>query len=643
MNQEELIAGWAGLWAPSERLPLSQWAEKNFHLSPEYSARTGIVTLYGWQREPFDAFTDPSVQTLVLMCGVQMLKTLLMQVAMAYAIAEAPGPILFSQYKDGDVKKFSKERLDPMLRDCPVLHGKVFGGRRDPGNTIEYKRFVGGNVTLVGSLSPANFAGRSIRYYFGDEVDKYPLSVGIEGDAVDLAVQRTSTYQSQKKIILACSPTIGGRSRIANAYAASDQRKPWVPCPKCGAPQILTWAQVKFDKGGSVAKRASTARYQCNRCSERWNDVERVNACEKSKWVAENQFEGSAGFWISHLYSPWKTLSEVTREFLNAKGHRERMVSWTNATMAELYEEAGEAPDSKRLYDRREYHQIGVVPHGGLLLILTADIQADRIEAEVVAFGRNREKWSVYYEVIQPTRMDSAGNTVPCRTSEPEPWARLKELIDMDWPCEGGGSVSILAAGIDTGYNSDPVYEFCRKYPQPAHGPSGSTVNSYRTVVPIKGGHSQYKLIEGVSDTDAARKRSGLRIVTVGSSYAKQQVFDALQLESPVDGGEYPKGYYHLPDYEYSYFEGLTAETRVVRGGGEVAWRRTGRNEPLDLAAYQLAISELCGVSRWAEAQWSEMERRIEATRPNPQYSLPASQQDQSQQPQRKVFARFRV
>jgi phage terminase large subunit GpA-like protein len=67
----------------------------------------------------------------------------------------------------------------------------------------------------------------------------YPESAGTEGDPVDLADRRTTTYWNRVKI-LASTPGIKGASRIEAAYEDSDQRKFFVPCPHCGMYQPLT-------------------------------------------------------------------------------------------------------------------------------------------------------------------------------------------------------------------------------------------------------------------------------------------------------------------------------------------------------------------------------------------------------------------
>jgi phage terminase large subunit GpA-like protein len=63
-----------------------------------------------------------------------------------------------------------------------------------------------------------------------DEIDSYPDDVEQEGDPVELAEARTRTY-ARRKIFKNSTPTMEGRSRVANEYAQTDQRKYFVPCP----------------------------------------------------------------------------------------------------------------------------------------------------------------------------------------------------------------------------------------------------------------------------------------------------------------------------------------------------------------------------------------------------------------------------
>ena len=129
-------------WRAPVRLPLSQWAEANVVLSSEYSARSGPLRLFGWQREIFDSFTDPYTTGTVCCVGIQLVKTLFIQCAFAYIVAEDQGPILLVQPTEDDGKEFSKERITPMIRDCAVLQGKITDSIHDSKNTILGKSFL---------------------------------------------------------------------------------------------------------------------------------------------------------------------------------------------------------------------------------------------------------------------------------------------------------------------------------------------------------------------------------------------------------------------------------------------------------------------------------------------------------------------
>jgi phage terminase large subunit GpA-like protein len=122
---------------------------------------------------------------------------------------------------------------------------------------------------------------------------------------------------------------------------------------------------------------------------------------------------------------------------------------------------------------------------------------------------------------------------------------------------------------------------------------------------------------------DAAKRRGGVRILTLGVSFLKQAVYDGLRLPMPPAGGEYPAGYWHYPDYEYSWFQGLTSESRIVRENGKPEWvhDKSVRNEPLDLAVGNLAMFHLCRtcIERFRESNWQRLEGMTKAPQPEPE------------------------
>jgi len=257
MTADELLNSKMRAWAPPPRMTVSEWADRFRFLSPESGASAGRWHTLPFQREIFDAFSDPAVHSIVVMSATQLVKTELILNCIGYAIDRDPGPMLLIVFRDSDADTFSKIRLAPMIRDTACLRGKVLDAKlARTTSTLNYKSFPGGHLTIAASGSPGNLSALPIRYLFADEIDKYPASAGSEGDPISLALKRTSTYWN-RKVVLACSPTIDSESRIQKAFASSDQREYFVSCHACGESQMLAGIR---SNGITACPRKRTAR-----------------------------------------------------------------------------------------------------------------------------------------------------------------------------------------------------------------------------------------------------------------------------------------------------------------------------------------------------------------------------------------------
>lgn len=599
----ELFAYWSSILKPPERYTLSEWAEKHFVLS-KYSAVTGPIQLYGWQREIFDAFTDPKVNQIVVASAIQMVKTLLIQAATAYTIAVDPGPILIVQPKEEAARTFSMERLAPMFREMPVLRGKIPDGRREPGNTITFKDFPGGTLSVVGAISADNLARRTIKLLCVDEEDKYE-DIRNEGDPWSIGWGRTQQFGSRRKGIRCCSPTVRGRSRIWNAYEQTDRRRPWVACPNCEHLQVLHYWRSEGKLGGVYYDKTlpryqipSSARYECEKCGARWNENDRIRAADRAQWKAEQPFVGRAGFWISHLYHVNVSLSELVDLDLQAQasGRAGERQAFINTHLAELWIEDGERPQWEQVRDKRENYRHGadaVVPRRALYLTAQVDIQDDRLEYEVLAWAYGRECWSLEYGVIQEHGPD--GSALP--SSAPILWERLDAVLKREYQHEAGGKLPIFAMAIDTGHKPKPAYAFARRKARPGYGPAGLKIFQPHTVVLVRGhAGASTQIIHSVSTRDAAKRRSNLPLVEIGTVIAKQEIYDNLRMPAPQKGEAKP-GYFHNPSYGDVYFKGLCSENRIVHKDKSVTYEKVeNRNEPLDLKVYGVALAEIIDI-----------------------------------------------
>ena len=315
----------------------------------------------------------------------------------------------------------------------------------------------------------------------------------------------------------------------------------------------------------------------------------------------------------------WKKLSEIVLDFLVKKDDPQQLKTFVNTSLAETFVLRGEAPAADSIFGKREFYEQGVASAGCLFLTMFVDVQQDRLECEIRGWGHDGQSWSVGADVI------------PGDTAQQAVWDTLHAVIRQDYAHANGGTLPLWAVGIDSGYRPQMVYQFCSRYAQPAYGPAGMKLCAVRTVVPTKGGHAWDRAIEGFSPVDAAKKRGGVRILTLGASFLKQAIYDALRLPMPAAGGEFPAGYWHYPNYEFSWFQGLTSESRVVRENGKPEWvhDKSVRNEPLDLAVGNLAMYHLCRTctDRFTESNWRRLEKLTAAPQQEEPRPAPARQE----------------
>jgi phage terminase large subunit GpA-like protein len=113
----------------------------------------------------------------------------------------------------------------------------------------------------------------------------------------------------------------------------------------------------------------------------------------------------------------WRSWREIAAAWEAAvskeSGSAAAIKTFKNTELGETWVEEGEAPDWQRLVERREDYRIGSVPLGGLLLVGAADVQKDRIEASIWAFGRGKESWLVEHRVLMGDTARDSGVEAP--------------------------------------------------------------------------------------------------------------------------------------------------------------------------------------------------------------------------------------
>jgi phage terminase large subunit GpA-like protein len=238
---------------PPPQLTVSQWAERHRILGSRASSEPGPwrTSRTPYLREVMDALSAVHpARRVVFMKGAQVGATESGNCWLGYILHHVPAPALAVQPTVELAKRFSRQRIDPLLEETPALKERVAPARaRDSGNTLLSKEFPGGILVLTGANSAVGLRSMTARFLFLDEIDAYPGDVEGEGDPIALAEARARTFGWRRKAFLVSTPTIAGRSRIEREYAASDQRRYFVPCPHCGEMQWLKFERLRWEKG----------------------------------------------------------------------------------------------------------------------------------------------------------------------------------------------------------------------------------------------------------------------------------------------------------------------------------------------------------------------------------------------------------
>lgn len=582
---------------PDPILKVSDWADKYRILSRKAASEPGqwSTKRTPYLKEIMDVLsaTHPA-RKVVFKKASQVGGTECGNNWIGYVIDYAPGPMMLIQPTVDLAKRNSHLRIEPLIQESPRLLDKVSSPRsKDSTNTVLQKDFEGGTLVMTGANSAAGLRSMPARFLMCDEIDAYPHDVEGEGDPVSLVMARSRTF-SRRKAFLVSTPTIDGASRIDDEWESSDKRLFFVPCPDCGHFQNLKWTNLQWPEG-----EPHKASYYCEECGVEIEERNKTQMLMNGKWVAQQPTSDVVGFHLNSLYSPigWYSWANMAQDYETAKKQQEQekkselMKTFVNTALGETYKEPGEAPEWKLIYLRRENYKPGVVPKGVAFLTCGVDVQKDRLELEVVGWGKNKESWSIVYRVLE-------GNT-----SEQPVWELLREFLETTFPTEDGQfEIPIAMTCVDSGFNTQHVYNFCRKFP----------VNR---VAPVKGVDGLAVMIGLPKIVDHKHKkkvdRRAVRVWNLGVSLIKAELYGWLRMAQPIGEEKIPSGFCHFPEYDEEYFKQLTAEKVVVRrnrkGFSIVEWvKERERNEALDCRVYNRAAASMVGIDRFRDKDWSK-------------------------------------
>lgn len=604
---------------------LGDWAADEFKLAGESSHQKGAWVAWPFQVGILDFMSDDRIEELDVMKAKRVGYTKMVTAFVCYNIAHRRRKQALWQPTDDDRDSYVKSEIDPLLdplTGVPAVHRARRQGRGTGDETIRYKPFRASALHLLGGKAARAYRRITVAVAILDEWSAFDQQVEKSGDPGGLAKGRLEGAP-YPKFVGGSTPRLKGLCHVERACGeAQGMVRFHIDCPHCGADHPLAWGGKHLTHGFKWERgQPETVRHVCPHCHEPMTQADylRGGAPMTGAWVCSrtDRRYGEDRIWrdakgmpctpprtlglhVWTAYSPQRSWTSIIEEFESAlraleKGDVGPMQLFVNETLGETWELAGERTDEHALQLRAEPYRIGTVPAGGLVLTAGIDVQRDRWEITVWAWGRGLESWVVDVAVLD-------GNP-----ASDDDWQQVTDYLQRRYLQAGGGgrSLGLSAISIDSSDQTQAVYNWVSK--------AQHTLPQLRA---IKGDGNENVNILGASSLQEINYRGrkvvrGIKLWRVGVDAAKDLLLGQLALTKPGPG------YLHFSDeLKKEFYEQLTAEQRVlakVNGREAYRWvKRRPRNEQLDNRNYALHAAYGLGLHKYTDDRWSRLEAAVQ-------------------------------
>lgn len=591
---------------------VSGWAAAKRVLPAGTTAFPGSfdVSRTPYLKEIMDCLSESSdTQIVAVLKGTQVGYTVaVLENWIGYIIDEAPGPAMFVSGDQTMAEQSVEVRIDRMI-DTAGLREKIKPQTRKTsnkksGDTDALKQFPGGWLMAVGPNSLAKLRSFSQRYLALDEIDVARQGALADGDWLNSVWRRTDAFDDMKKILAGSTPLEEETSRIWALYQDGTQERYFVPCKHCGEKQALTRKRLKWDVGDDGNLIRESVHYECKFCKGHWKNYDKdwfLQPRNGAEWrpSATPKRHAMRSFHLPSIYAGvgFRSWEDIAQESIAAEGDIGKQQILRNNVDAFPWRVIHHAPSYQKVMIRRDGYESGRLPVGfePVIYTLGADVQADRIECEIVAWSEDKRSAAVGYHVLP-------GNTADVSDQS---WRALESILESEY--HHGDRLTL--ALIDAGYQSDVVYEFCSQFAGGVHPVMGASYRGQRGEV------YKRQLVPSF----------GVERIDLFEDLIKQEFYGYVQ-KSIYDDGTVPPGYCYFPDdYPEGYFKMLLSESRHevrnARGGTSYTWSKIyTRNEAHDIRVYNMgALHVIAG--EWARSlgldavDWPEFWKAARASR----------------------------
>ena len=606
---------------PPQRL--GDWARDHFKLAGESSHQKGAWEAWAFQVGILDFMSDDRIEDLAVRKAKRVGYTKMVTAFVAYNIAHRRRKQALWQPTDDDRDSYVKSEIDPLLdplTGVPAINKARKLGRSSE-ETIKLKHFRDSVLHLLGGKAARAYRRITVAVAILDEWSAFDQQIEKSGDPGGLAKGRLEGAP-YPKFVGGSTPRLKGLCHVERACDnAEGMVRFHIDCPRCGLEHPLIWGGKNLAHGFKWTRgKPETVHHVCPHCRASITQADYLagGVPLAGAWVCERTGKryGQDRIWrdskgmpcnpprtlgvhVWTAYSPQRAWSDIVTEFENAlkaleAGEVGPMQLFVNETLGETWELAGERTDEHALQARAEPYKLCTVPKGGLYLTAGVDVQRNRWEITVYAWGRGMESWVVDVIVIE-------GNP-----AVDEEWDAVTHQLQRRYTQEWhGGTLGISATSIDSSDQTQAVYNWVAKAQHILPG-----------LRAIKGDGNEATNILGPSSAQDINWRgkkvpNGIKLWRVGVDAAKDLLLGQLAITQPGPG------YVHFSDeLPREFYEQLTAEQRVlakINGREAYRWiKRRPRNEQLDNRNYALHAAMASGLHRYDDARWQKLEAAVQ-------------------------------
>lgn len=602
-------------WKTSAYIPMiSQWATEDRYLPAGTTEFPGMVdhSIAPHLVEIQDNFhPDSGIKSVSVMKGTQALVTTAIENVIGHSIKYKLHNILYIISSRNIAKVRSSAAIDVMIDNSNLAeYVKPMSTRikRKVADNTFYKEFAGGRRLMMTSYnSIADAKSLSWDLIIMDEIDEAPFELKGQGDPEKIFEGRGKTVRGLK--IAKISTPTNTHGRINQNFINGDQRFFYCQCPCCGELQVLAVMGIKGIDYGLTARAEKidgveqiipdSVHYICKFCRREVYEYQKQQMLTGGKWVptARPVNPEYRSYHISNLMSPimfytWRQCMQEYAETewgLNIMKYKNFLID----VMGQPWETKAEKKDWRELMQRSEEYKKGEIPTGGLILTGGADVQKNRIELCVTAWGRDMESWVVDYRVFFGETSQRVGGV----------WAAFENFLKTKRYKFKDITIPIALTAVDSGYN--PAREKARNEIDAEHTVYEFVARNHTRTIAVRGNPD---LKDMVLKEERVKRQSPLKR---RYECAVNELKDEIYVNIDLPAGS-PKHMHFTRDLGDEFFRGFLSEVFTEIEKGKFGWKKIyERNEPLDTWILSRAAAERLNLPTWTRAIWDDFERKL--------------------------------